>query len=106
VIEHIAQTLEDHKAVDIVCMNVANLSPLFEHIVVATATSSRHMQTLGEQVALTSKRHSKNIPQLEGNMHSDWLLVDAGSVIIHIMTQAARDHYELEKLWSIEEETS
>ena len=98
----IINSLEDIKAVDPVAIDVTKISALTDYMVIASGTSNRHITAMSERVVEELKEI--NIPdiKLEGQGGDDWLLVDAGDVIIHLMSSEAREFYDLESLWDPE----
>jgi len=97
----IVESLEDSKARDIQVMDVAGVSSFADIMIVATGTSTTHVRSTGNSVA--QKLKDLDIPPLgvEAGPQPDWVLVDAGDIIVHVMTEAARAHYSLEKLWDV-----
>ena len=93
--------LEDLKAQDILVMDIADKSSIADAMIVATGTSDRHVGSLASQVVEQAKAAGEKPLGIEGESSSDWVLVDLGDVIVHVMTQKSRDFYELEKLWSV-----
>lgn len=98
----ITATLTDGKGADIVQLPALEQSGgLFSHIVVATAMNARHAASLGERVVRALKTGGIKTPRKEQS--EDWVLIDAGDVIAHIMQAEARARYDLESLWSFED---
>lgn len=97
----IIETLEDSKARDIQVMDVTTISTFADLMIVATGTSTTHVRSTGNAVA--QKFKDLDMPPLgvEASAQPDWVLVDLGDVIVHVMTEAARAHYSLEKLWDV-----
>ncbi len=95
------EALDDLKAQDITVLNISDKSSIADAMVVATGTSDRHVGSLANEVAVQAKAAGESPLGIEGDNSSDWVLVDLGDVIVHVMTQKARDFYELEKLWSV-----
>lgn len=89
--------LTDHKAKDIVTINVRNLSDVCDDLIIATGTSSRHVKSLGKNLVAECKKNKIPVLSYEGD--DWWVLVDLGSVVAHIMQDEAREYYQLEKLW-------
>ena len=91
--------LEDIKAFDIVSIDIRKQASIADYIIIASASSSRQAKALAENVR--DKMQKINIPLigLEGTSGSEWVLVDLGDIIIHIMTPSTREHYNLEELW-------
>lgn len=94
----IADTLEDNKAKDIVSIDLTGKTSIADTMVIATARSSRHLDALAEHLNIALKH--KTPVMVEGKDGSQWVVVDAFSVVVHLFTQDARELYDLEKLWS------
>ncbi len=93
-------TLDELKAKNITILQVAHLTEIAERIVIAEATSKRHVKALADKLGATAKEAGLMPLGREGDKDSDWTLVDLGAVIVHIMTAEARQFYDLEGLWS------
>lgn len=93
--------LDDRKAHQIKILDVRGKSSITDYMVVATATSSRHAQSLCEYVIEKVKENGMHPLGVEGQPGSDWVLLDLGDVVVHVMTGQAREYYQLEKLWSV-----
>lgn len=91
--------LEDIKAHDIQAINVRSLTSLFDWIVVASADSARQTKALARHVRDSLKEAGSAIVGTEGEEGGEWILVDAGDVVAHVMQPAVRTHYNLEELW-------
>jgi ribosome-associated protein len=97
----IVKTLEDNKAQSIVEMDISEHSDLAERMIVCTGTSGRHAKTLAEKTWVASKEIGIIPIGQEGEDSSGWILLDLGSVIVHVMLAETRDYYNLEDLWSL-----
>ena len=93
------QTLEEFKALDVVSIDLRGKSPLNDFMVIATGTSSRHVSTLAEKLVEAVKHTGGVVPRLEGLEHGDWVLLDAGDVIVHVFRPEVREFYNLERMW-------
>jgi ribosome-associated protein len=91
--------LEDIKGKDITVLDVAHLTPLFDKLVIACGDSGRQVKALSGHVRDKLKEAGADIIGVEGERAAEWVLVDAGSVVIHVMHPAVRQHYNLEELW-------
>ena len=96
--------LEDLKAVDPVVMDVRSLSSVMDYLVIASGTSSRHVKSLADSVLMKAKEQGLRPLGVEGERVGEWVLVDFGDVVVHVMQPAARSFYDLERLWSVRAE--
>ena len=96
------QALEDLKAVDPVVLDVRELSAMMDWLVVASGTSSRHVKSLADNVMVKAREQGVRPLGVEGERVGEWVLVDFGDVVVHVMQPAARSFYDLERLWSIQ----
>lgn len=92
--------LEDIKGRDIVVLNVKKMTSLFDTIVIASADSARQGKALSNNVQEKLKALGVKVYGVEGEQTGEWILVDLGSVIVHIMQPAIRQYYNLEELWA------
>lgn len=100
----VQEALDDLKAKNITVLDVADMTEIMDYIVIADATSKRHVKALADNVNTEAKKAGFSPLGREGDRDSDWTLVDIGSVIVHVMTPQARKFYDLEGLWSSPEE--
>jgi ribosome-associated protein len=100
----IYQLLDEHKAVDIKKLDVTALTPFTDYMIICHGNSNRHASGLLNQVVSTLKKEGYQPKGIEGANKAEWILVDYGDVVLHIMQSDAREFYSLEKLWSITEE--
>ncbi|MBE7216693.1 ribosome silencing factor [Shewanella benthica] len=98
--QFVIDKIEDLKAKDIVTLAVAEQSDMTDYMVVCSGTSKTHVKAIAENVVLECKRAGLTIIGVEGREGSEWVLVDLGDVILHVMQDKTRELYELEKLWS------
>ncbi len=96
----ILNTLDSNKALDIVSIDLANKSSMADYMIIASGTSSRHLQSLSEQVLEQFKKNGVLNSKIEGKDSNDWKLIDGIDVIVHIFNPEKRKFYELEKIWS------
>ncbi len=92
--------LEDVKAQNITVIDTSKLSPMFERMVIASANSTRQTKALADNVVVKLKELGERIYGREGEESGEWILVDLGEVLVHIMQPAVRDYYNLEELWN------
>ncbi len=95
----VVAALEDIKGRDIVVLKVAHLSPLFERIIIASADSTRQTKALADNVREKLKAIGVQVLSVEGEQGGEWVLVDLGAIVVHVMQPAIRQYYNLEELW-------
>tara|TARA_Y100000817_G_scaffold50890_1_gene36652 strand:+ start:3909 stop:4256 length:348 start_codon:yes stop_codon:yes gene_type:complete len=98
----IERILDNNKAKNITSINLKNKSYIADYMIIASGTSSRHLQALSEILVTELKKIGLNECRLEGRESNDWKLVDAQDIIVHIFHPEKRDFYDLEKMWSQE----
>tara|TARA_B100000123_G_scaffold115025_1_gene84670 strand:- start:245 stop:592 length:348 start_codon:yes stop_codon:yes gene_type:complete len=98
----IEKTLDKNKAQNIISINLKNKSYIADYMIIASGTSSRHLQSLSENLVMELKKNGLENCKIEGKESKDWKLVDANDIIIHIFHPEKRDFYDLEKMWSEE----
>lgn len=94
--------LEDLKGQSIRCINVEDLTTITDYMVIVTGTSNTHIRALADNVVAKLKAEKHDIVGIEGKMQSEWVLVDAGGVVVHIMMAPVRALYNLEELWDFQ----
>ena len=100
---NIVQTvLDERKGQHITTLDVRGKTSFTDYMVIATGTSDRHIKSLCDYVAEKAKESGFNPLGIEGDLGSDWVLLDLGDVIVHVMTTQSREFYQLEKLWSVD----
>ena len=97
----VIEALEDGKGKDIVRLNVRKMTTVTDYMVVASGTSNRHVKALAEAVAVKSKAAGHRPSGIEGESGSEWVLLDLGDTLVHVMLPRVREFYNLEKLWSL-----
>ncbi|MFP5440483.1 MAG: ribosome silencing factor [Gammaproteobacteria bacterium] len=95
------EALADMKAQNVVTLDVAGMTSIADRIIIASGTSSRHVKSLADTVLERVKQQGVMPLGVEGDATAEWVLVDIGDVIVHVMTPAARQYYDLERLWAI-----
>ena len=96
----VIQTLDINKAQDIISIDLKDKSSMADYMIIASGTSSRHIQSLSEQVLEKFKDNGIKDSKIEGKDSSEWKLVDGIDLIVHIFHPDKRKFYELEKIWS------
>ena len=97
----VVAALEDIKATDITVLDTSKLSSLFERMVIASGNSNRQTRALADNVVVKLKERGEEILGREGEETGEWILIDLGEVIVHVMQPAVRAYYNLEELWSM-----
>ena len=95
----VVAALEDIKGHDIEVINTAKLTPLFERIVIACGDSNRHVRSLARNVQDKVREAGGQVISTEGEDSGEWVLVDLGDIVVHVMQPAIRSYYNLEELW-------
>jgi ribosome-associated protein len=95
----IVDGLEDVKAQNIVVFNTEHLSPLFERVIVASGTSNRQTKALASSVRDSVRSRGMEVLRTEGEDNGEWIIVDCGAAVAHIMQPAIREYYHLEEIW-------
>ena len=96
----VVAALEDIKGHDIEVINTAKLTPMFERIVIACGDSNRHVRSLAQNVQDKVREAGGQVISTEGEESGEWVLVDLGDIVVHVMQPAIRSYYNLEELWS------
>ena len=91
--------LEDIKAREIEVFDVAHLTSMFDRVIIASADSARQLKALASNVQETAKAAGGRVYGVEGEDGGEWVLIDLGDIVVHIMQPAVRTHYNLEELW-------
>lgn len=102
--DRVVAALEDLKAVDIKAIDVRGRTSVTDHIVVASGTSNRHVKSIADEVVRQLKAAGAALLGVEGEREGEWVLVDLGDVVVHVMLPRVREFYGLERLWSVTEE--
>lgn len=99
ILELVYKVIENAKGRDIRVLDVRNISDIADYMIVASGTSSRHVSSVADRIVDELKDHGCRPMGVEGRQSGDWVLIDYGDVIAHIMRPQIRDFYNLEKLW-------
>ena len=99
---NIEKILDNNKAQAITSIDLKNKSHIADYMIIASGTSSRHLQSLSENLVTELKKLGLNDCRIEGKDSSDWKLVDAHDIIVHIFNPKKREFYDLENMWSEE----
>ncbi len=95
----IVDGLEDVKAQNIVVFNTEHLSALFERVIIASGTSNRQTKSLASSVREAVKGAGYPVPRTEGEGNGEWIIIDCGAAVVHVMQPTIRDYYHLEEIW-------
>lgn len=98
--ESIIAALEDLKGNNIVSLDVRELTDVMDYLVIASGSSNRHVRSLAGNVTVELKKQGVRPLGVEGETGAEWVLVDFGDVVVHVMLPATRDFYDLERLWT------
>ena len=100
----VVDVIDELKGEEIVTLNVLEQSVDMEAIIVDTGRSIQHVRGIANNIKIEAKRLNMLVLGIEGSESSEWVLIDLGEVIVHVMTEKTRAFYKLEKLWSVEED--
>jgi ribosome-associated protein len=95
----IVDGLEDVKAQNILVFNTEHLSALFERVIIASGTSNRQTKSLASSVREAVKTAGYPVPRVEGETNGEWIIIDCGAAVVHVMQPTIRDYYHLEEIW-------
>lgn len=99
------QALDDLKAVDVTEIDVRDMTSVTDFMIIASGTSDRHVKSLADAVVRACKRAGVRPLGVEGEREGEWVLVDLGDVVVHVMQPQVRQFYALEKLWAVTAES-
>ena len=93
------KALEDLKGIDIVSFDVKGMTTITDVMIICSGRSNRHVKSLAENVSMMAKQAKVSTVRMEGEREAEWIIVDLGDVVVHVMVPAAREFYHLEDLW-------
>lgn len=93
------EALNDLKAQDLVLLDVKDMTSLTDYMVICSGRSNRHVKSLAQNVVTAAKKEKWNTIRMEGEREGEWIIVDLGDVVVHVMTPDTRSFYQLEDLW-------
>lgn len=100
----VLDALEDLKGNDIKCLDVRSQTDIADYMIVASGTSSRHVAALVNNVVVEAKAIGVEPKGVEGQQGGEWILIDLTDVVVHVMNPQAREFYDLERLWTLEQQ--
>lgn len=98
--KHVLAALEELKALDLISLDVKKMTTVTDVMVICSGRSSRHVKSMAENVVMRMKERGIPVLGMQGEESADWVLVDLGAVVVHVMLPETRAFYDLEKLWS------
>ena len=97
----VTAAIDDMKGVDMTVIDVRKMTSITDHMVIVSGTSSRHVKAIAENVEVHAKQAGYTPLGVEGKQTAEWVLIDLGDVVVHVMMPATREFYALEKLWAV-----
>lgn len=97
----VVDAIDDMKGVDLDVIDVRNMTSITDRMVIVSGTSSRHVKAIADNVLLKAKHGGYPALGVEGGQEAEWVLIDLGDVVVHVMLPATREFYALEKLWAV-----
>lgn len=99
ILSFVLDKVDDLKARDVQTFDVSATSSITDHMVICSGNSKKHVQSVADHVAIEAKHAEHPALGIEGMQEGEWVLVDLGPVVLHVMQEATRDFYQLERLW-------
>jgi len=96
------QSLQDDKALDIVSIDLAGKSSIADNMIVASGTSARQVSAMAEHLVEKIKKTGIKSVRVEGKSNADWVLIDAGDIVVHLFRPEVREFYNIEKMWLLD----
>jgi ribosome-associated protein len=93
------EAIHDLKALDVTVLDVRDQTSITDVMIICTARSNRHAQSIAENVVINAKKNKLSYIHMEGEREGEWVIVDLADVVVHVMTEASRSFYKLEDLW-------
>ena len=103
ILEKIHKVLTDNKAINIIKISLENKSSIADYMIICSGTSNRHVISLSNYLMEALKKENLNTLNVEGKRNGDWVLVDAGDIIVHLFRVEVREYYGLERMWAEDE---
>jgi len=100
-LELLQEVLDDNKAEDVVSIDLEGKSSVADYLLIATGRSARHVSAIADYILRAAKAAGLGQLETEGMSSNDWILIDAGDVIVHVFRDEVRGYYNLEKIWSV-----
>lgn len=104
-VELVEDSMNDLKALDVRVLDVSAMTSITDFMVISSGTSDRHVRSIADRVVERAKQAGHGVLGIEGHEYGDWVLVDLGDVVVHVMQPATRDFYKLENLWAMHEQS-
>jgi ribosome-associated protein len=102
VLQSVLASLEDSKAEDVISIDLQGKTSIADMMIVASGRSNTHVGAIADRVIRSLKEIGTSAPRVEGLPHCDWVLIDAGDVIVHVFRPEVRQFYNLEKMWGVD----
>ncbi len=96
------ESLDDAKAEDTILIDLLGKTSIADAMIVTTGRSNVHVGSIADRVVRAIKEHGHGIPRIEGLTNGDWVLIDAGDIIVHVFRPEVRQFYNLEKMWGVD----